>query len=551
LEVFMIRQVPILTALTALFFSACFAQVPTYRVLGPSIREVVPGELLVKFREGTTRYELARFQQRFGGVVTPSKAGMGVMKLRVPAYRNVIALARWLRTDPAVEFAEPNGIVHIAYPDDEYYYLQWALPKIDWPAAMDLYKGRPSVIIAIVDTGVQLDHPDLADKLLPGWDFVNDDDQPDDDNHHGTHVAGTAAAITDNAIGVAGVAPEAMILPVKCLNAGGGGTWENVAAGINHAANNGAHVLNLSFGGTSGSTVALNALKAAASQGCIIAAAAGNLNNGNPFYPAFYGQCIAVAASTPDDTKLSMSNYNAGVEWVDVAAPGDTIYSTWVGSTYRNDTGTSMASPHVAGEAAVLYALVTEPDAGAPRSPAAQAKVRQLIEGNVVDVGSWVTYGRIDMGAAVAAGFAAVVSGNVGLHGHVAPETVPVLIEVYEQGTGTLVESQLASLEPSGDYTAIFESVGTYDLRFTAGPPFLARRVADIDLSRITPASDVDTILPNGDVNGDEVVDVVDINELLLAFGDPGGPADVNGDGMANLADLTLILVSFGKTSDA
>jgi subtilisin family serine protease len=219
------------------------------------------------------------------------------------------------------------------------------------------------VTIAIIDTGVDLEHPDLQANLLSGYDFVDNDTVPEDGNGHGTNVAGIAAAAL-NGIGVAGVAPTAKILPVRVLDNSGSGYISDIASGIVYAADR-AEVLNLSLGSTSSSQTLLDAINYAVNtQGRLVVAAAGNCGDLNyPYngcayqnqtvYPAAYSGVIAVAATTSYDTRASFSNVGS---YVDLAAPGVSIYNTYYGNSYTYESGTSQATPHVSGLAALVWA---------------------------------------------------------------------------------------------------------------------------------------------------------------------------------------------------
>jgi len=523
------------------------------RQVFPGAFEYVPGEVLVKFRQGVNVQQMAQFANAYGGRVVVSRAGNGIMKLYVSPRANVIGMADLMKRNPAIEFAEPNGIVHAAdYPNDPFYGTnQWALPKINWLAAVNLYKGKSTTIIAIIDSGIQLSHPDLAAKIMAGKDFVNNDLVADDDYHHGTHVAGIAAAITNNAVGVAGVCPNAVLMPVKVLDASGNGTWENVAAGIKYASDNGAHVINMSLGslGAPPASILTN-LNIAVNAGCVICCAAGNQNTSSKFYPAAYDQCIAAGATSPSDARWASSNYNSGGnQWVDVAAPGETIYSTFLPSTYQNDTGTSMASPHVSGLAALLYGVLTEPSGTTPRSTAVAVRVRQLIEDNCDNVGTWVLKGRINAGKSITESLKSILSGNIVLQAHVAPATVPVTLQLFDPGTGNLVETKVISLNAAGDFTVTFASAGTYDVRVSTGTSFLARRVPNVALSRVSPASGFSVQLPNGDATRNNVVDIYDLNVVLIKWTGTG-QEDMTGDGIVDLSDLNLVLTNFSGISD-
>ncbi|MBI2567172.1 MAG: S8 family serine peptidase [Candidatus Schekmanbacteria bacterium] len=249
-------------------------------------------------------------------------------------------------------------------PDDPDFSDQWGLHNtgqtggtagadIDAPEAWDLETGDASVLIAILDTGVDLDHPDLADKIVPvaGADVVNGDSDPSDDNGHGTHVAGIAAAGSDNAEGGAGVCWGCRIVPVKVLDASGYGTYSQIASGIQLAADSGARVINLSLGSTASSETVRLAVQYAQGKGAVVVGAAGNNDSTSPFYPADFEGVLAVAATDADDARWGFSNRG---EWMDVAAPGHQIWSTLLDNTYASWSGTSMAAPFVAGVAGLL-----------------------------------------------------------------------------------------------------------------------------------------------------------------------------------------------------
>jgi serine protease len=298
-----------------------------------------------------------------------------------PGVSAAAALAAY-RASPLVQYAEQDVYVYsMATPNDTFYGLQWHYPTIGLPAAWGVTTGSP-VIVAVVDSGIRFDHPDLAGVTVAGWDYFANDPNPTDPGctaepngmSHGTHVAGTVAALTNNSIGVAGVAwggaSGVKIMPIRVLgqigSTCGTGTDSMVANGIIHAADNGAKVINLSLGGPGGTQTLQDAVNHAHSRGVTLVASAGN-DNGPVGYPAAYPNVIAVAATACNNAKASYSNF--GPE-VDIAAPGgdmvdctgdnvaEWILSTWwspnAGNDYWYAQGTSMAAPHVSGVAALL-----------------------------------------------------------------------------------------------------------------------------------------------------------------------------------------------------
>jgi subtilisin family serine protease len=311
-----------------------------------------------------------------------------------------------------VEYAEPDYLlVATTEPNDPYYAsFQWNLPHIGADDAWEITTGSSGITIAVLDTGVDLGHPELAGKVVPGYDFVNSDADPGDDHGHGTHVASIAAAMSNNALGVAGLSWGARIMPVKVLGADGVGAVSGVAAGIRWAADHHAHIINLSLGG-GGATTLQSAVDYAHDLGALVVASAGNeYEEGNPtMYPAACEHVLAVAATDDADGHASYSNSGS---YVDVAAPGgdpsgsgDADPRHWIlgaywrggGYDYVWAAGTSQAAPQVSGLAALLLSI---------NGSLTNTALEQMIRDTALDVGSagWDEFsgdGRIDASAAV------------------------------------------------------------------------------------------------------------------------------------------------------
>ena len=332
---------------------------------GPSKERVdvnapsVPGQFVVKFRAGVTDASRTEAITARGGRFFDRIPDLGADAVEFPAVAKnptkeaTASIITSLKQDPNVEYVEPNYIYSAIFtPNDPGRSQQYAWNNIQAYQAWDVTQGSSSVVIGIVDTGIQRTHPDLDAKITGGWDYVQNDNAPDDGNGHGTHVGGTSAAETNNATGGAGTCPNCRLMPVRVLDNNGSGSLTNVANGINFAANNGAKVINLSLGGP-GSTTLQNAVNNAWNLGSFLACAAGNSNTSSTAnaYPAAYSNCFAIASTTSTDARSSFSNYGT---WVEVAAPGSSIYSTWLNSGYNTISGTSMATPHVAGLAGLL-----------------------------------------------------------------------------------------------------------------------------------------------------------------------------------------------------
>ncbi len=318
--------------------------------------------------------------------------GASLLKINQGSVSEVVAQAE---NCPEILFAEPNYQLYAldTFPNDPSWSLQYGLTAIHAPQGWDTSTGSVAVVIAIIDTGVDLTHPDLAAKLVAGYDFVNNDAVPQDDNGHGTHVAGIAAALSNNGTGVSGVSWGARIMPVKVLNAGAGGTFANAAAGIIWAADHGAHIINLSLGGSSDSQVFHDAIDYAYNKGVMLIASSGNNGSGFILYPARYPNVMAVGATNSSNVLAGFSNYGAEL---DVVAPGVNIYSTGINSYYYN-SGTSMAAPFVTGLASILRGI---PGSGSP------ANLAWAIKSTALDLGAagrdnYYGDGLIQMDAAI------------------------------------------------------------------------------------------------------------------------------------------------------
>ncbi|MWC27477.1 S8 family peptidase [Paenibacillus sp. MMS18-CY102] len=243
-------------------------------------------------------------------------------------------------------------------PNDALYEeYQWNLPSIDAEQGWSVGKGSNAVIVAVLDTGVQANHPDLKGRLVKGTNIVNDGNAPDDDVGHGTHVSGIIAASVNNGEGVAGLTWYNKIMPVKVLDSSGAGSTYSVAQGVIWATDHGAKVINMSLGNYAQADFLHDAVKYAFDHDVVIVAASGNDNSERPGYPAAYPEVLAVGATDQKGARASFSNYG---EYIDVAAPGDGIASTYPGNQYAALSGTSMASPHVAALAALICSVNPE-----------------------------------------------------------------------------------------------------------------------------------------------------------------------------------------------
>lgn len=382
--------------------------------------------LMVRFQPAVTLAEASRLVRSVGATVNGRIPQLDLLSISLPNTRADAAFTQLMQQE-AVIYAEPNARAWATLlPNDPGWLQQWGPQKINAPQAWDLTMGSPDQVIAILDSGVTINHPDLTNQLwvnpgeVPangidddangkvddvwGWHFYHnwdgetyvpaEDNQVADDYGHGTHVAGIAGAEINNGTGVAGMAGDSKLMTVKVLDQYGIGWYDDIAQGIVYAVDNGAQVINLSLGGTASSQALQDAVNYALAHNVLVVASTGN-DGGAVLYPAACDNVLAVAATDRDDQRPSFSNYGPQV---DVAAPGVDIYSTWPWRDgYWTESGTSMSAPHVAGVAALIWATQ-------PLSTAAQISYVITSTAHDIQTPGWDPYtgwGRVDAWAAV------------------------------------------------------------------------------------------------------------------------------------------------------
>jgi hypothetical protein len=412
-----------------------FAEEPVPTTTNPTCgaKEFEAGEIIVKFKEGVPQSVAQSLFPTEDVSILGEIDNLGLVLLSVPKGRELEKIED-LKRHPLVEYVEPNYVVQIASPiaaephyglraldvepDDPKYPLQWNLPKIESPTAWDMTTGSDKVVIAFVDSGVDLNHSELEDKIwtntdeipdnnmdddgngyvddVHGWDFVNWHGEPQDGYWHGTFMASIAAAMTNNGDGMAGVSWGAEIMPIKVFDDQWLKLW-HIAGGIEYAADNGAKIINLSWALT-GSDYP-QALRTAVNyahfnKGALVVAAAGNSFDGSQRYPAALDHVVSVAATDRDDGHPDFSTYN---DQVDIAAPGVDILGLCLKGIYGWLPGTDAAAAHVSGLAALIWSV---------NPHLTHDEVEGIIESTAVDLGEpgrddKFGYGRIDASAAV------------------------------------------------------------------------------------------------------------------------------------------------------
>lgn len=415
----------------------------------PDDIQYAPDQIIVKFKAGTSDDTISVINSK-NKVVSSEKIikkkpkavvnekteilkkhGLDMIYLlKLPKNSDVNEMVGKYNKNPYVEYAEPNYKVYVdtTIPNDEHFSVLWGMHNtgqsegtvdadIDAPEAWDITTGSDTIVVAVIDTGVDYNHKDLDANIwtnpgeiagdgidndgngyvddIRGWDFYNNDNNPFDDNGHGTHCSGTIAAEGNNVIGVVGVSWNAKIMPLKFLNRRGSGNTDDAIDAINYATLMGADIMSNSWGGGGESQSLKDAISAANSAGILFVAAAGNVgtdNDESPHYPSSYDvdNIISVAATDRYDNLAGFSCY--GLESVDLAAPGVTIASTYPKNRYVYMDGTSMAAPHVSGAAALIMAqnpTISVADL--------KAKILDSVDSNSALSGKTVTGGRLNV----------------------------------------------------------------------------------------------------------------------------------------------------------
>ncbi len=337
--------------------------------------EVAAGELLVKFVSGTGIRECDAIfsNERIYPIAKMDIKGETIYRIWIDGNADLVEARDNLNKRADVEFCEFNYINHLAdTPDDPFFAQKWDLQRMRVPQAWEIEDGSSDVIVAVIDTGVDIDHPELVNRVMDGMDFVpggmgngaevdgdgidnNFNGYTDENVGHGTHVAGIIGAEGYNGIGTVGVNLQVTIMPLKVfpIDGDGGASTSAIISAIDYARTNGAQIINLSLGSFYYSSSFRAAIIAAVDDGLNVVCAAGNSGVQDQFYPAAYDESIAVAAIQSSDVKSSFSNYGS---WVDICSPGSSIYSTLYNDTYAYYSGTSMACPEVSGVLALIRA---------------------------------------------------------------------------------------------------------------------------------------------------------------------------------------------------
>ena len=453
-------------------------------------------------------------------------------------------------------------------PNDPYWSVQWAPRKIEADYAWNTTFGNSSVLVAVIDTGVDWNHPDLAANYAPlGYDWVNNDNNPMDDHGHGTHVAGIIAAVTNNGIGVAGIS-QVRIMAEKGLDQNGYGYADDLANAIVHAADQGANTLSMSWGDYANSVLIQRAIRYAYDSGALLVAAAGNDGTSQKMYPAAYNEVIAVSATDQLDNPAWFTNYG---NWIELAAPGVDIFSTIWDNDYGYKSGTSMAAPHVSGVAALIMSRFPE---------ITRDQVRAQLRNSSDDLGAvgfdpYYGYGRINAQKAVETSLLKhdIALTSVSARKSVVGQGFNVKIDVNVTNRGDVTETFNVTVYANA--TAIQARLLTLSggnfslLTFTWNTTGFAKGNYLIDAYASPVPNEINAtdntfhdgsmiVAMVGDITGpygrpDSKVDIRDIAIVAKAYGTYEGyqnwnpNADINDDELVDIKDVSIVAKNYGK----
>jgi subtilisin family serine protease len=537
---------------------------------GISLDAVSKEQIIVRYKPGVDVSSIKNRAMAEGANDTDELTNMRMMVLKVPAATRDSVIER-LRADPRFEFVEPDTVATIDYtqPNDTQYSKQWIWPKTTTDIAWDRTKGSASMVVAVVDSGVNTTHPDLQGKLTAGIDYVDNDNDPNDALGHGTNVAGVVAANTNNGAGVASGCWSCKIMPVRVVDANEGTSAATMAKGLQYAADNGAKVITMSISTTPNNSTLQTAVDYVLGKGVVLVTSAGNNAYGDQKWPAASPNVIGVAATDKNDKLASYSNFGSHVK---IAAPGEVV-TTRHPTDYTIVNGTSFSTPAIASIIALMWSAF-------PNATPAQLRTA------ITSTADPCCDGKIGGGRVNAARAMAYLAGN----GTVADTTKPTInVTTPTEGatvggnpyhiTGTVSDNvavsklqiQLDELDPFVPQlngvnfditwnTTSFANGSTHVLKLTAfdssgnASTVVTRNVTVNNSTNPNPPNPPPTNPPptnppppnpnpkSADINGSGKVDLTDLSILLSNWNKNTAAPDLNSNGKVDLTDLSMLL---------
>lgn len=471
-------------ALLGLFSLSTMSLASAPSKIWPIQTSYMPHEVLVTFKTVSPVQKLFAVQ-KIGGTILEEIKDLKLARVQIPSRLTPMQAAATMSRYPEVAHAGLNYLRKIMasqfIPNDPLYSKQYALPIMKVTSAWTLNTGDPTVVVAVLDNGTKISHPDLQGNLVAGYNFVNNTTDPSptaSTDLHGTWTAGCIAGVVNNGIGVAGVGFNSKVMPL-CISTGEYLSSVNVIKGIKYAADHGANIISMSFGGYGNSQDEQDATDYAWSKGCALFASAGNDGVNIQTYPASYPHVVSVGASDSNDQQAYFSNYGS---WVSVAAPGVGIWSTDAGGGYASVDGTSFSCPLTAGVASLVWSY-------GGKGTVTNSDVRAAIENTTDPVGSWVSHGRVDA-------YNALLAIDPGINEPGTPSTPST-----PAGNGTVMNTGTNPLVTAGD-ADVYQVAPTH----IAGLGYIAGFTTDFS---VTPMS---TAVKSGSIS----VNAMGTNNALL-----------------------------------
>lgn len=513
-----------------------------------SAEDLAAEQIIIRYKPNADLEALRQQYDALGAGKQDELVNLRMNVIKVPKLARA-AVIKALSSNPNIEFVEADSVqsVDVTTPNDPEYSQQWAWTKTQTNLAWDTAKGSPDMVVAVIDSGINFDHPEFAGKTVAGIDYVNNDNDPTDDNKHGTAVSGVIAALTNNGVGVASGCWNCRIMPVKVMGNDGKGATSNIVKGIQYAADKGAKIINMSIGGSGTSAAQESAIKYAAGKGAVLVASAGNNGNDEPQRPAIYPETISVAATDQADKLTSYSSFGPHI---DIAAPGQARTAAHDGPTYITINGTSFSAPTVSAIIGLLWSAVPNATPAQLRD-AIQTTTEPCCEGKIAGgrINAAKALAKLTGGSLPTDTTPPTVSFTAPAAGAVLTGTVQIAANAGDNFGVTKVELQINNGTPASDASSPYTFSWNTD-NAAEGQHTLKLTAYDAAGNKTTVSRTVNVRVQSGgkagDVNGDNSVNISDLSLLLSAWNTNNGPADLNKSGKVDIADLSLLLSKWG-----
>lgn len=534
----------ILIVFLGFVFKKIFLSFASSQIKTSKLAQKLPAQdhILVKFKSQTTPGQKQDRLKIFNSSIRRQIPQIGVDSVNVPAGQTSEEFLNNFKNNnkDVIEFAEPDGYYQtLRIPNDPYYQsYQYNLKQLNAESAWDISTGNAGTKTAVVDTGADFAHEDLQGRLINGYDYIDNDQSPNDEHYHGTCVAGILGAATNNSKGVAGATWQNPMLVIRIGDAMGYASYEDMASAFIYAADNGARAVNISFGGYYDSETVRQAVDYAWSKNSVIIAAAGNEGTSDPIYPAAIPNVVAVSALDSNDV---ISDYSTYGSFIDVAAYG-TVTCPLLGGGYATGSGTSFAAPEVAALFGLVFSI---------NPSLSQQRAIDVVKQTATDLGSagvdiYYGSGKVNFLRAVQeAGNINPTPVNVNLtinlQGRTDKTSTSDNLKAYNAGGSTKVLDRndiSTNSNGAGTFTINTLLPGNYD--FSLKPfYYLSQKLANVNLTDNVSLNFNN--LKGGDLDNNNLVNSLDFARLSARWGQNDAITDINMDGITNIIDFSIL----------